>query len=83
MKLVCFFTFALKQKISLINNRGEVIKCIECALPEVENNIIALCSNYEINTIFLKGGKTFTKKIANDLSLRVDFDQNKTKIIAD
>lgn len=82
MKLVCSLNFSLNQKISIIDDDGKVIDCVERPMNQLEDSIVALCNEYAVDTVFLNGGRNFTNKIANDLSLMVNFNQNKTKIIA-
>ncbi len=82
MKLVCSLNFSLNQKISIVDDSGKVVDCVECPMNQLEDRIVTLCNEYAVETVFLDGGRNFTNKIANDLSLMVNFNQNKTKIIA-
>lgn len=73
--------FTLGQKIEIIDSDGKNIFSTICSIPDIENVVESLCNQYSISRIYLNGAKSFTQKIANNLSTRTSFDKFNIEII--
>ena len=84
MKLACHINhFIRSQKVYVADDKGAVVKTIDCELVDLPNTLEGLCSQYAVNKVYISGGINFTEKLAEDLKTRHTFAKNNIEIIVD
>ena len=81
MKLVTNVNhFTLSQSVDVVDDNGNSVFSTASTIGDVENVIESLCSQYNIEDVYISGAQNFIQKIGNDLSRKTTFNKNNIKI---
>lgn len=81
MKLVTNVNhFTLSQSVDVVDDNGNSVFSTASTIGDLENVIESLCSQYNIEDVYISGAQNFIQKIGNDLSRKTTFNKNNIKI---